>query len=447
MANKYCFLLQRNDPNLLRLELFEQFENDESAAAAALIQMGASLLHNTHLRRLDFAVNYHWTSRGAQALAAGIKSSCIRVLWMTLRTNERDDCDDHAVWYQLLQNLRHSRFIQQLTIVSTPRHHDDDAAEQQNQVLGDLIASLTSLQQLSIFRASSASHVIPSLAKGLCQSSSSLIRLELCNMNLGSDQDGPVLMRLLAMGLSGHGNKNHKMATIRFVRLDYNRIDDEGIAAFFDDWNTSNSPNHHQTYSAIQELRMCHNKISGVGAQIMLRAISNNRRYPKMKYVQLDCNQKIGHAGLERIGNELRLLGKSLTRLSVCACVENHNKNDDSDHNRRASAQKAHQALVQGMHANVYLREFTVANNSLLCSFKEESSTIRGTNQPNNDIEFYCQLNRWGRYLMLSQLEPTSPTSLWCHVLAKCGQHNCHTTSTSAMYYFVREQPHLICHS
>jgi hypothetical protein len=183
----------------------------------------------------------------------------------------------------------------------------------------------------------------------------------------------------------------------------------------------------------LKTLYLCHNAIDSDGALLLLRAIAN---HPTLEVLTLDHNTNIGYAGLQLIGNEVHTL-RQLKFLSLTYCATDasplqqmaeSDSSSDSNNDEAtavvAARIKAARALLEGIKANHSLLTFGISNNGL--PMEEE-------------IYWYVEFNQFGRSLLLQR---HMPATVWCHVLAKC--HRRPQRGNDLLYYFLREQPHLV---
>ncbi len=241
---------------------------------------------------------------------------------------------------------------------------------------------------------------LESLAEGLSHGASSLTTLEL-RWQMLDDIDMP----LFCAGL----RDSRSMLT----RLDLGRnpINDQGISSFVQCYVNSN-------HCQLQDLILDHITIGPDGTHLLMRALTN---LPSFKYLDLSWNAGIEYNGLRLIGDELPRL--RLHRLKLTGCTDTDLR--CSTHPIQIDARrKAGCALLQGIQECVHIRSLDVQQNGL-----EENSV--------HDIEFYCNLNRHGRFLLVEHDDGLVP-ALWCRVLAKCDAR------ADFIYFFLREQPNLV---
>ena len=103
--------------------------------------------------------------------------------------------------------------------------------------------------------------------------------------------------------------------------------------------------------------------------------------------------------------------------------------NWDLSEEEKCVAIRAAQALVDGMKRNFCLRQLELDE-------KEEWQPLIQSYL--DDVEFYLDLNRKGRYLLRDQHHHDMTPSLWPSILAYSNNN------VSRLYYFLREQPWLV---
>lgn len=214
--------------------------------------------------------------------------------------------------------------------------------------------------------------------------------------------------------------------SIKSLNLGFNLMSDDDVTTFVQLWRHD---------SSLREIHLKLNRIGAAGAVQLLQVLAASPCM--MQKMDLSFNFGIGYHGLQRIGEEV-LPQLRLKELKLCGCVHLWDNvhiiaegevasipsNEQAD--IIMARDKAARALINGIRENVYLQTLDVRNNHLSEHVLEE-------------IGFYCELNKSGRYLLAMEEENTGVApGVWCHVLAKCRD------DVNFLYYFLREQPNLV---
>jgi hypothetical protein len=166
------------------------------------------------------------------------------------------------------------------------------------------------------------------------------------------------------------------------------------------------------------------NDIGPAGVQSLLRAA---QEHPALREIHLEGNRRIGYEGARLIGNELPNL-HHIIHLDITDIIR------WSDHVQVNAKIQAEQALMNGVIDNTGILK-------LLLSKDEFSGVFQ------DSIRLYTRLNDLGRYLLAT--ENGLPSTIWCHVFETnriweisdiCRMRY----AASAIYFFLREQPHLV---
>jgi Ran GTPase-activating protein (RanGAP) involved in mRNA processing and transport len=173
-----------------------------------------------------------------------------------------------------------------------------------------------------------------------------------------------------------------------------------------------------QQNTSLKEIDLSNNGIDAIGARLLMRGMAN---HPSITKLYLSNNRNIGYQGLCYIGNELPNLRIKELDLKECTLREA----DPSLLVTIASQREAGQALVNGIKENLYLTHLTLSDWALPTGFNEE-------------LEFYMDLNRSGRYLLGSNhgLAP----AIWCRIFESLDAAD----EVGLIYYFLKEHPSLM---
>jgi hypothetical protein len=344
------------------------------------IQLGRALKGNTVVQELQIRVD-EFSARGALELAAGIRQSQIKRLDLMVE----DESDAPVVKrILLLHAIQQSNYVRHL-------HISDGVC-----VVDALTSSLGSLQTLKLYGCSDLMYGVQDLSDSLIHALN-LRNLCLNNCDLGDDE-----MAILSSGL-------HSSVSITNLCLSKNGIGDEGMSSFLEHWKDD---------SPIQELDLSWNCFGPLGAQQLMRAAATKSA---LLVLNLELNGNIGFEGMRMVGEELPNL--TLRELYVDGCANWMHYADENSAAAKAqlvARDRARQAIISGIQANVYLYQIRVY---FLENFQEA-------------IQFYLNLNKSGRYL-LGENNELAPT-LWCRVFAKC------RTDPSVLFFFLQEQPTLV---
>ncbi len=393
-----CLRLRQDDPTLEHFHDGPKPSNDEICAANHIL-LGRSLVANSHLHILMF--DYPVLDESvAHALATGIAQSKLTSLRFC-GTNMAPREQPPNVWRILFTGIESLPTLQQLWFfgVTTKVLH----------ALRDSMAALTTIRELAV-----------SCAEG-CQGGLRLSQIltrthSLTLLYVHDENLGEIGISLLAHGLRCN-------LSVTTLQLHGCKIDDECLAVFLELW---------QPDSPIRKLFLHNNHISRRGAQLLLRAVAG---HPAMREVSLLGNRNIGYDGLIMIGDELRHQ-TSVTKVNVCECARwMEYPNPNSREARDAQNKALHQAgrsLLEGVQQNVNIQEIDASWQHLPLDVE-------------NEIDFYANLNKMGRYLLSTDHGLAS--TVWCYILAKCQSKSIiRNNKESLVYFFLCAEPSLVQH-
>jgi hypothetical protein len=228
-----------------------------------------------------------------------------------------------------------------------------------------------------------------------------------------SDENlGEIGISLLAHGL----RCNLSVTTLRLTGC---KIDDECLAVFLELW---------QPDSPIRKLCFHNNHISGRGVLLLLRAVAG---HPAMQEVSLWGNRNIGYDGLIMIGDELRHQ-TNVTKVNVRECarwIEYPNPDSSEARAQDKAFAQAGRSLLEGVKQNVNIKEMDASMQQLPLDVE-------------NEIDFYANLNKMGRYLLSTDHGLAS--TVWCNILAKCQSKSIIRNKESLVYFFLCAEPSLV---
>ncbi len=367
--NNLCRQLQQNHQSLKEYTY-------KSLGNAASIQFGMSLHGNTVLQKLTLQ---DFTLGQARALPAGISNSAMTTL--VINNLSFDGCKLGIICQF---GIRASGRLWNLTI-SAPAEmlKTIELAE-----IAPCLQSLT-LENVNMGLPSDQSQ-FQILCEGLGGHTSNLLGLTLqqCRMDDGA-------MTILANGL-------HNLRSMKTLNVADNRIGDNSIAAFVDNWPED---------SELEVLDLGYNLITSDGLQRLMTALPNRRA---MKTLNLMRNA-FGCDGVEIIGNHLPNLNLREIMIGEVSMVD------------QAARTQAMNSCLRGIHANYFLRHLDIRGYSLpQLEFKDE-------------ITLFTELNKYGRRLLIAD---NVPPALWCLILAKARIER--EFSLSMIFYFLVEQPPLV---
>jgi hypothetical protein len=392
-----CWRLREDDPTLTFIDDGPASSVGETCAINH-IMLGQSLMGNSTLNTLALS-HPILEERAARVLATGIAQSNPETL-VFLPSSERTKQPEGFLRI-LFEGVRSMQNLKNII--------DFGATSQQLVVLCECISSLHSLRELTIF-----------CAKG-CQSGLWLSQIltrtsSLTDLSLVVRDSGGI--GFIGITLLAHGLRCN--ASITTLHRASSTVDDKCLELFLELWQPS---------SPIRELSLFNNEIGLRGARQLLRAIAD---HPTMHVLDLLCNENIGYEGLRMIGEET-LHQTSLTDISVGDCVawvKYPNPDCEDARAQDKASLQAGRALLEGVKRNVRIKKLDVSNLHLLPLGVE------------NEIGFYANLNKMGRYLLSTDHELAS--TIWCYILAKCQSQSVVDNKESIIYFFLSAQPSLV---
>jgi hypothetical protein len=377
-----CLQLRQDDPTLLNFDMESRSSQDDVCSKNYLL-LGQSLIGNSHLRNLSLSPPIV-EEKVARVLATGIAQSKLVDLWILEKQQLH-------IWQILLEGIRSSSTLHELTFVRVP-------AEALS-VLRDSISSFPSLQKLNLCGSDCRLSVSQILMKKSFLTSVRLMSVKYL---------GEIGITVLAHAL----RSNTSVTTLQLSGSD---ICDSCLELFLELWLPT---------SPIRELSLYGNNIRIQGAQQLLRAVAN---HPAMQVLNLGHNKNIGYDGLFTIGVEL-LSQTNLAEMDVSGCSTwREYKQPDCEQARAQdkALQLASHALLEAVKQNVRIKKLKVDEQRL-------------PSQVENEIRFYANLNKMGRYLLSTDHGLAS--TVWCYILAKCQSS---AVRNNLIYFFLCAQPSL----
>ncbi len=360
-----------------------------SISEAKMIQFGISLHGNTALQTLELWVEtYSFTIDHAHALAAGICNSALTTLIIYNLHSNATGVDGDKLKIICQNGIQASGRKWNLTICTPSEGRLDTSALAE---IAPCLDSLT-LNNVNIGLPNDQSH-LRYLSDRLRGPTSNLLglTLRLCRLDDGA-------MTILASGL-------HNQRSMTTLNLADNRIGDDSIAAFVENWPED---------SKLELLDLRDNLITTVGLERLMTALPNRHA---MKTLMLRSNA-FGFDGVEMIGNHLPNLRLKDFRLGGTSILSS-----------QVTRTRAMHSLLRGIKANYFLQNLDIQ----YYSFPRLELT--------HEITFYTKLNLYGRHLLT--LANDVPPALWCLLFAKA-RIDREFSPVSIIFYFLVEQPHLV---
>jgi hypothetical protein len=256
----------------------------------------------SHPPNLAFYSDKTLTKTGAELIATAIRQSEFkRLVFTSVETSA-------SALIVVLQAIQQVPTLQSLQLLKLPINEIS--------CLGAMV-TMPSLETFIIKGFSACLTSLASLSIGLSQESCCLRELNLSYGLLTNDE-----IRTLCLGLRNN-------SSIRSLFLCRNRIGDDGIAIFVENWNQD---------STIENLNVDHNPIGRQGAQALIRAVA---KHPVMLRLSLLGHTQMGYSGMEMIEEELPNF--NVSEVNVCKCFggrffkkiyladEDDSNQDDSD--------------------------------------------------------------------------------------------------------------------
>jgi hypothetical protein len=329
---------------------------------------------------LDILLHQNLTSRGAKLLASGLRQS--KVTSLRIQMPRRNNRIMNILFEE---GIGRSESLQKLGV---------------NGPISNIAAlgkAVSLLKVVELFRSELTTLDLHRLGEGLRNTKSlELLEFDTCGL---TDQD----MRILSSGLLHN-------SSIKKLLLVENDIGDEGVAAFVENWSND---------SPIEEINLSFNKNIGIGgAMTLVEAVPSHRALNSLNL----SFTTLGYEGIEIVAERLTHLRLKKFEI-VGASGFDHDDDERLDDETRKKAIAAGQAVLRAIQQNDVLQDCCPECNSYPEDLQDE-------------MLLHLELNKCGRYLLRRD---NPPSGLWSHVMEFCGR-----SSIDAIYFFLREQPHLV---
>jgi hypothetical protein len=379
-----CRMLQQNQKHL------KDYTYGGLRSGAASIQLGVSLQGNTELQTLTLWNNDDLSPDIARTLAAGICNSAVTNLIIRRSYSSSTGFAGDGLRTLWLEGIQASgRILKSLQVTAI------SGRELNTSGLAETISCVEyfSFKGTSMGLPENKSH-FQCLCERVERSSNLLgLTLQECGLDDGA-------MTMLAIGL-----RNHR--TMQKLNLFHNSIGNAGIAAFVENWPAD---------SRLELFNLGQNSVGLDGLQQLMTTLANRHA---LKTLILEINS-FGCNGVQIIGNHLPDL-----RLREIVLGHFYIFGDKS--------------TTRALHAlHTWLR-------AIKPSHFLQRLDLRWPHplELMHEINFYVKLNKWGRYLLVTN---DVPPALWCLIFAKCRTKDVYyrESSPSILFYFLLEQPHLV---
>jgi Ran GTPase-activating protein (RanGAP) involved in mRNA processing and transport len=410
---KYSSFMNWVDETCRQVDELEKIGIDPGSSSA----FADGCYDNPHMMRLRASLQKNQTvcqltlrnmvvgRRGGAWLQAVLCDTIPRLLALHLEDTASDDDQANFVAVGIAQGLQYNRCLERLHLDA---NHITDASS-----LGFMLSKNNSLLELRLCH----NRIDLKSSQALCAGLKDNMTLQVLGLT-GNGMDDCCISEV-ARGLRHH-------SSVQFLCLDFNNFGTRGVAAI---------SNMLQSNSILVDLHLFGNHIDAEGGRLLAASLKKNIR---LSTLILSFNN-LGGTGASYLAEAL-VVNRSLKKLWLPA-------NHLGDTGIRAFADRLPDMMgLQQLNIGDYFDNDaaramlrTIQHNMELQVLYMES-VLYDDEATEREIDYYVRLNNAGRKLLCN---PSFPTAMWPHVLARADAAYSSEASPDVLYYLLREKPDL----